>query len=47
MTRSCWASDLQERTMFHDCSIFVSTGGTRVYDHDFYSNAAKVDTLPL
>ena len=42
MTRSCWASDLQERTMFHDCSIFVSTGGTRVYDHDFYSNAAKV-----
>jgi len=42
MTRSCWASDLQERTMFHDSTIFGTSGGTRVYDHDFYSNAAKV-----
>ena len=42
MTRSCWASDLQERTMFHDCSIFARSSGTEVYDHDFYSNAAKV-----
>ena len=42
MSRSCWASDLQERTMFHDCTIFSRSSGTEVYDHDFYSNAAKV-----
>ena len=28
--------------MFHDCSIFSRSSGTEVYDHDFYSNAAKV-----
>lgn len=40
MSRSCWASDIQERTVFHDCN--VSTSSSTSYDRDFSSNAAKV-----
>ena len=41
-SRSCWASDIQERTVFHDCSVgTVSSTGATV-DVDFNSNAAKV-----
>ena len=40
MTRSCWASDIQERTVFHDSSIRGSAA-LRV-DRDFNSNANKV-----
>ena len=40
MSRSCWASDIQERTVFHDCN--VSTSSATSYDRDFSSNAAKV-----
>lgn len=42
MTRSCWASDIQERTTFHDCTIASNAQGTEVYDSDFGSNANKV-----
>ena len=40
-SRSCWASDIQERTIFHDCSLDVDEAGADV-DADFNSNAAKV-----
>jgi len=40
MSRSCWASDIQERTVFHDSTLT----GTNValWDRDFSSNVAKV-----
>lgn len=40
MSRSCWASDIQERTVFHDST--VSASQTAVWDRDFSSNATKV-----
>lgn len=42
MTRSCWASDIQERTTFHDCTIASNAQGTIVYDSDFGSNDNKI-----
>lgn len=33
--RSCWASDLQERTIFHDCTI--AANDVYVYDKDYNS----------
>ena len=40
MSRSCWASDIQERTVFHDSTVAASQ--TAVWDRDFSSNATKV-----
>ena len=40
-SRSCWASDIQERTIFHDCTLGDSDEGADV-DVDFNSNASKV-----
>ena len=40
MSRSCWASDIQERTVFHD-STLAATQTTR-YDRDYSSNSNKV-----
>ena len=40
MSRSCWASDLQERTSFHDCT--VETFNSVIQDRDFGSNADKL-----
>ena len=40
MSRSCWASDIQERTVFHDSTVAASN--TAVWDRDFSSNATKV-----
>jgi len=40
MSRSCWASDIQERTVFHD-STLAATQSTR-YDRDYSSNSNKV-----
>lgn len=46
MSRSCWASDIQERTVFHDSTLSVlnnPAGATvAVFDRDFSSNTAKV-----
>lgn len=41
MSRSCWASDIQERTVFHDSTVGVAAGPV-AYDRDFASNPAKV-----
>lgn len=38
--RMCWASDIQERTTFHDCSF--STSSTNSRDKDWYANSDKV-----
>jgi len=40
-SRSCWASDIQERTVFHDCSVGPGSLAATV-DLDFNSNASKV-----
>ena len=41
--RSCWASDIQERTVFHDCTISKKSQMTDGYfDEDFHSNLSKV-----
>ena len=40
MSRSCWASDIQERTVFHDSTLSASTVAR--WDRDFSSNANKV-----
>ena len=40
MSRSCWASDIQERTVFHD-SALSATQNSR-YDSDYFSNSKKV-----
>nr|DAF45638.1 MAG TPA: Capsid protein [virus sp. ctL6D46] len=40
MARSCWASDIQERTQFHDAAVGVAGG--EYYDYDWNSNAQKV-----
>lgn len=47
MSRSCWASDIQERTVFHDSTLSAlndpNTGAVvSVFDRDFSSNVAKV-----
>ena len=42
-SRSCWASDIQERTTFHDCT--VDTVGSSNYmfcDRDFSSSRSKI-----
>ena len=39
MSRSCWASDIQERTVFHDSTVAASN--TAVWDRDFSSNATS------
>lgn len=38
--RTCWASDIQERTTFHDCDLSSSTAAS--YDTDWNSNNNKV-----
>lgn len=40
-SRSCWASDIQERTVFHDCDVGAGAPNATV-DVDFNSNASKV-----
>ena len=40
-SRSCWASDIQERTVFHDCDVGAGANSATV-DVDFNSNASKV-----
>lgn len=40
-SRSCWASDIQERTVFHDCNVGAGASSATV-DVDFNSNASKV-----
>lgn len=40
MSRSCWASDLQERTTFHDSSLSVAAN--TVSDSDYLSNDKKI-----
>ena len=41
--RSCWASDIQERTVFHDCTISKKSQMTDGYfDEDYHSNLSKV-----
>ena len=42
LSRSCWASDIQERTQFHDCSVMPKTSSYLAADKDFYSNQKKV-----
>lgn len=39
--RMCWASDIQERTTFHDCDIGTNTAGS--FDKDWNSNTSKVN----
>ncbi|ASU55898.1 putative capsid protein [Hudisavirus sp.] len=43
-SRSCWSSDIQERTSFHDCSVAVGDGTTPYLyaDRDFYSSPSKL-----
>lgn len=41
-SRSCWATDIQERTQFHDCSLFGPSSTRTEIDVDFNSNANKV-----
>ena len=36
--RACWASDLQERTVFHDCSFATNADETLFYDRDYNSD---------
>ncbi|AXQ03921.1 putative capsid protein [Hudisavirus sp.] len=36
--RSCWASDIQERTVFHDCTIAVTQDKKVIYDQDYNSD---------
>lgn len=36
--RSCWASDIQERTLFHDCTIAVTSDKKVIYDQDYNSD---------
>ncbi|ASU55894.1 putative capsid protein [Hudisavirus runais] len=40
MSRSCWASDIQERTQFHDSTVFVSAASNQ--DRDYAASASKV-----
>lgn len=43
--RSCWASDIQERTVFHDCSVNPINQGDKVVgfqDRDYVSTSTKV-----
>ena len=40
MARSCWASDIQERTQFHDCTVGVA--GNVYYDRDYNNAEQKV-----
>jgi len=40
--RSCWASDIQERTMFHDCSFTFLAEDSVTYDQDWYANQNKL-----
>lgn len=35
--RSCWASDIQERTIFHDSYFRVASDDSYTYDADWYS----------
>ena len=41
-SRSCWATDIQERTQFHDCSLYGPSSSWTEIDRDFNSNANKV-----
>ena len=36
--RTCWASDIQERTVFHDCTIAVTQDKKVIYDQDYNSD---------
>lgn len=40
MSRSCWASDVQERTVFHDSTLQI--GATTTQDRDYASTTTKV-----
>ena len=40
-SRSCWSSDIQERSVFHDATVVSNSGGA-VFDEDFQSNETKV-----
>lgn len=40
MSRSCWASDIQERTSFHDSTVFVSAASNQ--DRDYAASASKI-----
>ena len=42
MSRSCWASDLQERTVFHDSTVGSFSNPVSVSDKDYFSNANKL-----
>ena len=43
LSRSCWASDIQERTQFHDCSVLTNQSSSySCTDKDFYSNLRRV-----
>ena len=39
--RSCWASDIQERTMFHDSYFRVMSDNSGTYDCDWYNTEDK------
>jgi len=45
-SRSCWASDIQERTTFHDCTVITGTASISpnylFCDRDFLSSPNKV-----
>lgn len=41
-SRSCWATDIQERTQFHDCSLNGASSSWTEVDKDFNSNRDKV-----
>ena len=42
LSRSCWASDIQERTQFHDCTVLAKTSSWLAADKDFTSNTSRV-----
>ena len=42
-SRSCWASDIQERTMFHDCSVTQTPTSSYLFaDNDYASARNKI-----
>lgn len=43
MSRSIWASDVQERTVFHDATVRALSSSAGVSDSDFASNTVKVN----
>ena len=39
-SRSCWSSDIQERSVFHDCTLDSASAGS-VFDKDYYATPDK------